>query len=64
MEWLTTAEAAELLGVTQRHIRWLIVQGRLVAQKWGPRDYRIRRKDVLKAKDRPEGTWPGRKKKA
>lgn len=34
-EWMTTKEAAHILGVSQRHIRRLIESGRLVGQLIG-----------------------------
>jgi excisionase family DNA binding protein len=42
---LTTAEAAEKLGKTIRHVQWLITEGRLPAQKVG-RDYLINEEDL------------------
>ena len=42
---LTTAEAAERLGKTIRHIQWLITEGRLPAEKIG-RDYFINEEDL------------------
>ena len=35
MEWLTTKEAAEMLGVTDSRIRQLILEGKLNAKKFG-----------------------------
>ncbi len=35
MEWLTTKQAAEFLGVTDSRIRQLILEGKLTAQKFG-----------------------------
>jgi excisionase family DNA binding protein len=42
---LTTAEAAEKLGKTIRHVQWLITEGRLPAEKVG-RDYFINEEDL------------------
>ncbi|MDQ3821064.1 MAG: helix-turn-helix domain-containing protein [Acidobacteriota bacterium] len=42
---LTTAEAAEKLGKSVRHIQWLITEGRLPAEKVG-RDYFINTEDL------------------
>jgi len=42
---LTTAEAAEKLGKTVRHIQWLITEDRLPAERVG-RDYLIREEDL------------------
>lgn len=36
-EWLSTAEAARLLGVSERTVRALIARGRLPAWRWGRR---------------------------
>jgi excisionase family DNA binding protein len=44
-EKITTAEAAERLGKTIRHIQWLITEGRLPAEKVG-RDYFINEADL------------------
>lgn len=46
-EWLDTAGAAELLGVTTRTIRKLASAGKLTASKVGPKLLRFRRADVL-----------------
>jgi excisionase family DNA binding protein len=42
---LTTAEVAEKLGKSVRHIQWLITEGRLPAEKVG-RDYFINTEDL------------------
>lgn len=34
-EWITTREAAELLGVTDAHIRRLLLEGKLEGHKFG-----------------------------
>ena len=44
---LTTAQAADVLGVHPGHIRNLILWGKLPAEKMG-RDWAIRKSDVLK----------------
>lgn len=36
MEWMTTKDAADKLGVSDIRIRQFIDEGRLVAQKFGP----------------------------
>ena len=45
--YLTTAEAAELAGVTQDAIRRAIREGRLAAHQRGP-VYMIKRRDLLR----------------
>ena len=42
---LTTAEAAQRIGRTLRHVQWLIKEGRLPAERVG-RDYFIRADDL------------------
>lgn len=44
-EWLSTSEAADLLGVTDRRVRQEITGGRLVARRVAGR-WRISREDV------------------
>lgn len=34
-EWITTQEAAELLNVTDAHVRYLLSQGKLEGRKFG-----------------------------
>ena len=34
-EWITTKKAAELLGVTDAHVRYLLSQGKLEGRKFG-----------------------------
>lgn len=36
-DWISTAEAAELLGVSQRRVNQMIDEGKLIAQKMHPR---------------------------
>jgi excisionase family DNA binding protein len=45
MDFLTTKQAAERLGITPRRVQALVTAGRLPAQKFG-RDYMIREKDL------------------
>lgn len=59
MTILTTAEAAEQLGVSSRRLRALIKSGKLPAEKFGTA-YMINEKDLKLVKDRK----PGRPKKA
>jgi excisionase family DNA binding protein len=54
MEFLTTLEVAEILGVTRRRVIALIEAGRLPATKFG-RDYMIKEKDLKLVKDRKVG---------
>ena len=51
---LTTAEAAEELGITVRRVRALITAERLKATKFG-RDWAIRPVDLNAVRDRPPG---------
>lgn len=53
---LTTAEAAEILGVTAGRVRAYIAEGRLAAQRMGEgRDWMIRPADVRRFQRRPPG---------
>ena len=54
MEYLTTKEAAEKLGVSLRRVQAMIEAGRLPATKFG-RDYMIREKDLKLVEDRKVG---------
>jgi excisionase family DNA binding protein len=54
MEFLTTKQAAERLGITPRRVVALVTAGRLPAQKFG-RDYMIREKDLKLVEDRKVG---------
>jgi excisionase family DNA binding protein len=54
MEFLTTKEAAERLGITPRRVQALIEAGRLPAQKFG-RDYMIKEADLKLVEDRKVG---------
>ena len=54
MDFLTTLEAAEKLGVTRRRVLALILAGRLPAQKFG-RDYMIKEKDLKLVENRKVG---------
>lgn len=49
MKLLTTTQAAELLGISDRRIRALIKEGKLVAQKLG-RDFAIEKRALHKVK--------------
>jgi excisionase family DNA binding protein len=57
--YLTTAEAAELLGVTAARIRQLYLAGLVKGEKRG-RDLLLDRRSVERARTRPR---PGRPKK-
>lgn len=59
IEYLTTGEAARLLGVTARRVQTLINAGRLPATKVG-RDWLIARADLDAVRERK----PGRPRKA
>ena len=54
MDFLTTKQVAERLGITPRRVQALIEVGRLPAQKFG-RDYMINEKDLKLVKDRKVG---------
>jgi excisionase family DNA binding protein len=54
MEFLTTKEAAQKLGITPRRVVALVTAGRLPAQKFG-RDYMIREADLKLVQDRKVG---------
>lgn len=54
MALLTTAEAAQRLGVSPRRVRALITEERLRAEKKG-RDYLINESDLKLVKDRKPG---------
>lgn len=54
MDFLTTKEVAEKLGVTLRRIQAMIQSGRLPAQKFG-RDYMIRDADLKLVENRKVG---------
>ncbi|HAM34546.1 MAG TPA: hypothetical protein DCP85_01280 [Elusimicrobia bacterium] len=45
-DYLTTAEASDVLGYTIQHTRWLIRQNRLHARKFG-RDWVLNRVEVV-----------------
>ncbi|HZH91610.1 MAG TPA: helix-turn-helix domain-containing protein [Pyrinomonadaceae bacterium] len=54
MEFLTTLEVAEKLGVSRRRILALVQAGRLPAIKFG-RDYMIKEKDLKLVENRKVG---------
>ena len=58
-EFLTTEQAAEILGITPTGVRKLISRGKLPAAKHG-RDYKIDPADLVKVKDRKRGYPKGR----
>ena len=45
-DWITTREAAELVGYTQRRVRQLAIAGKIVAKKFG-RDWQVNRSSLL-----------------
>ena len=68
MKLLTTAQAAEKLGVHRTRVNVLIKQGRLPAQRYG-RAFLVEEKDLVLVSERPVGRphkqdneKPGRKK--
>ncbi len=54
MDFLTTKQVAEKLGITPRRVQALIEVGKLPAQKFG-RDYMIREKDLKLVENRKVG---------
>jgi excisionase family DNA binding protein len=44
-EWITTAETAKILGLTQRRVQQKIKAGELKAERFG-RTYRLNRRDI------------------
>jgi excisionase family DNA binding protein len=54
MEYLTTKEVAEKLGVTLRRVQAMVQSGRLPATKFG-RDYMIKEKDLKLVENRKVG---------
>jgi excisionase family DNA binding protein len=54
MKLLTTAEAADQLGITSRRVRQLIADGRIAAKKVG-RDYVIDPRSLKAVEDRKTG---------
>jgi excisionase family DNA binding protein len=54
MDFLTTKQAAQKLGITPRRVQALIEARRLPAQKFG-RDYQIREKDLKLVENRKVG---------
>ena len=58
-EWITTQEAAEIIGVTRNHIRYLIQQSKLEAKKFG-RAWMVSRESAEKyaATERKPGPKP------
>lgn len=62
MEFLTTKQVAEILGITPRRVQALITAGRLPATKFG-RDYMIKEGDLKLVENRKVGR-PATKKKA
>jgi len=45
-EWLTTAQAAKILGVTAARVRQLIREGTVKAHRFGSRIYLVQRDSV------------------
>ncbi len=60
MDYLTTAQAAQILGITPEGVLSLLRRGQLKAEKVG-RDWLYRRADVLRAKERPGRGRPRKK---
>ena len=45
-DWLTTTEASQLSGYTPKHIRRLVIVGKIKGQRWG-RDWQVDRRSLL-----------------
>lgn len=56
-EWLTTGQAAEVLGVTAGRVRQMIVDGQLPTAKFG-HVHMIKRSDLKLVEDRKVGRPP------
>lgn len=58
-EWITTQKAAEIIGITRSHVRYLIQHGRLEAKKFG-RAWMVSRKSAEEyaATERKPGPKP------
>ncbi len=56
-QFVTTVQAARILGVTRRRVDALIAAGRLPAHRVG-RDWLIQVPDLARVKDRPWGRPP------
>lgn len=61
MAQITTTEAAQRLGVTDRRVRQLIEEGALKGEKIG-RDYLVDEESVEAAKKRPKPGRPSKEK--
>jgi excisionase family DNA binding protein len=64
---LTTAQAAQRLGITDSHVRRLIIAKRLKATRFDARTWLIEERDCDRVKLRPNGRQPkapARKKEA
>lgn len=45
-KWMTSTEAAELIGCSSAHVRFLAIEGHLVGEKVGPRMWLIEKKSA------------------
>lgn len=59
-DWITVAEASELMGVSKRRVQVLIKAGRIPAQ-WVGYQLLIRREDVTGFRPKPVGRPPKKK---
>lgn len=46
-QWITTKEAAEIVDVSVQHIRYLIKQGKIQAQKFGQHAWMVDKESAL-----------------
>lgn len=52
---ITVAQAAKILGKTERHVRWYVAQGQLKGTRVGQRVLLLDRAEVRRFKPRPAG---------
>ena len=60
-KWMTATEAANLIGCSSAHIRYLAANGDLVCEKAGPRAWLIEKRSAEKMAKNPAKTGRPRK---
>jgi excisionase family DNA binding protein len=60
-KWLTATEAANLIGCSSAHVRYLAIAGHLNAEKVGPRMWLIEKKSAQNLAENPAKTGRPRK---
>ena len=60
-KWMTATEAANLIGCSSAHVRYLADKGDLVCEKVGPRAWLIDKKSAEKMAKNPAKTGRPRK---